>query len=292
MKQASPRLRNSFPLLLITLFLWVGCGKDDTAQVEPLYLSLQADSSEVTAMPEPTAEPTAEPAAEPAADSGTDSGTDSAEPDRSGQVLRHAVFFRFKDESSEADVQGVADAFADLPSKIDAIRSFQWGVNDSQEGFSDGFTHCFLLSFDDTAGRDAYIPDPAHAGGFADALRPHMKAVFVFDYWGTPPKTKLEKELKHAVFFKFKDDASREDVQRIEEEFAALPSKIDSIKAFEWGTNNSPEKKNDGFTHCFMVTFDSDEGRQAYLPHADHQAFVKLLTPALDKVRVLDFWEQ
>ena len=210
----------------------------------------------------------------------------------SRKALRHAVFFSFKASSTDEDIQGVADAFAALPSKIDVITDFQWGLNNSPEGLDDGFTHCFLLSFADEAGRDAYIPDPAHSGEFADVLRPHMKDVFVFDYWGTNPETEIEKELKHAVFFKFKDDASPEDVKKIEEAFAALPSKIDSIKAFEWGTNNSPEGKDDGFTHCFMVTFDSEAGREAYLPHADHKAFVEILKPVLDKVRVLDFWEQ
>lgn len=217
--------------------------------------------------------------------------TDATDASQARKQLRHAVFFSFKEDSSKEDVQGVADAFAALPSKIDVITDFQWGTNNSPEGLDDGFTHCFLLSFADEAGRDVYIPHPDHSGGFADALRPHMKDVFVFDYWGTDPEVEIEKELKHAVFFKFKDDASREDVKKIEEAFAALPSKIDSIKAFEWGTNNSPEGKEDGFTHCFMVTFDSEEGRDQYLPHADHKAFVEILKPVLDKVRVLDFWE-
>ncbi len=210
----------------------------------------------------------------------------------SNKVLRHAVFFSFKDDSSKEDVQSVADAFAALPSKIDAILDFQWGTNNSPENFDDGFTHCFLLSFKDEAARDAYIPHPAHKGEFADVLRPHMKDVFVIDYWGRQPDNEIEKELKHAVFFKFKDDASAEAVKNVEDAFAALPSKIDSIKAFEWGKNNSPENNDDGFTHCFMVTFDSEEGREQYLPHPDHKAFVEILMPVLDQVRVLDFWEQ
>jgi hypothetical protein len=37
------------------------------------------------------------------------------------------------------------------------------------------------------------------------------------------------------------------------------------------------------------VTFKDDAGRAVYLPHADHEAFVKVLKPSLDKVRVLDF---
>ncbi len=81
-------------------------------------------------------------------------------------------------------------------------------------------------------------------------------------------------------------------MKAVEDAFAALPAKIDTIKAFEWGLNNSPEKHNDGFTHCFMVTFDSEEGRAAYLPHADHRALVEVLKPVVDKVRVLDFWAE
>ena len=92
------------------------------------------------------------------------------------------------------------------------------------------------------------------------------------------------------VFFKFKDDAPADDVSKVEEAFAALPSKIEAIKHFEWGLNNSPEKHDHGFTHCFMLTFDSEAGRQEYLPHPDHTAIGGLLKPVLDKVRVLDFW--
>jgi hypothetical protein len=208
-----------------------------------------------------------------------------------GQVLRHAVFFSFKESSSEEEISQVVDAFRALPSKIDVITDFQWGTNNSPEGRDDGFTHCFLLTFKDEAGREVYLPHDEHKA-FGDVLRPHMDKVFVIDYWGTPPQSPPEKELKHAVFLKFKEDASPEDVKAVEDAFAALPSKIDTIKSFEWGKNNSPEKHDQGFTHCFMVTFDSEEGRATYLPHADHQALVELLEPVLDKVRVLDFWAE
>ena len=211
-----------------------------------------------------------------------------------GKVLRHAVFFSFKEESTEEEVQGVVDAFQSLPAKIDAIQNFAWGINNSPEGLDDGFTHCFFLTFKDQAGLQQYIPHPAHSGEFADALRPHMKDVFVIDYWGTPPSTEevsgKKRQLKHAVFFKFKDGADPAAIKLVEESFAALPSKIDSIRGFEWGLNNSPEGKNDGFTHAFMVTFNSEDGRKEYLPHPDHLAFVEVLKPVLDKVRVLDFW--
>ena len=236
---------------------------------------------------------TSEPASEEAAPEETTSEESSVTEetiDRSGQVLRHAVFFAFKEESSKEDVQGVVDAFRALPSKIPEIIDFEWGVNNSPEGKDDGFTHCFVLTFKDEKGREVYLPHDDHKA-FGDVLRPHMKEkmVFVIDYWGTPEESPLESPLRHAVFFKFKDDAAVEDVQKVEQAFAALPSKIDTIKAFEWGTNNSPERHSHGFTHCFMVTFADDAGRATYLPHEDHQAFVEVLKPHLDKVRVLDF---
>ena len=208
-----------------------------------------------------------------------------------GKVLRHAVFFSFKEDSTEDDIAGVVDAFRKLPSKISEITDFQWGTNNSPEGLNDGFTHCFLLTFQDEAGRAAYLPHEDHKA-FGDVLRPHMDKVFVIDYWGNADQPKLEKELKHAVFFRFKDDASAEDIQKVEEGFAALPSKIDTIKAFEWGKNNSPEKHDAGFTHAFMVSFDSEEGRAAYLPHPEHEAFVEILKPILDAPRVMDFHVQ
>ncbi len=96
--------------------------------------------------------------------------------------------------------------------------------------------------------------------------------------------------LRHVVLFKFKEGTAPEKIKEIEDAFAALPSKISEIAAYEWGTNNSPEGLNKGLTHCFFVTFNSEEGRAAYLPHPDHKAFVELLSPHLEDVTVVDYW--
>ena len=96
--------------------------------------------------------------------------------------------------------------------------------------------------------------------------------------------------LRHVVLFKFKGGTSAADVRKIENAFSALPSKIDAICDFEWGTDVSPEGKAAGFTHCFLVTFKTEQGRDDYLPHPAHQEFVKLVGPRLDKVLVFDYW--
>jgi hypothetical protein len=98
------------------------------------------------------------------------------------------------------------------------------------------------------------------------------------------------KLLRHLVLLKFKDTAQPVDVKKVESAFAGLTKKISLIKAFEWGTNNSPENLNQGLTHCFFVTFTSEKDRDAYLVHPDHQAFVEILKPHLDKVTVIDYW--
>ncbi len=99
-----------------------------------------------------------------------------------------------------------------------------------------------------------------------------------------------DKILRHVVLFKFKDDASAANVKSVEDAFLVLPTKISLIKNFEWGTNNSPEKLNEGLTHCFFVTFSSEKDRDDYLVHPAHILFVEVLKPFLDKVVVIDYW--
>ena len=215
----------------------------------------------------------------------------AAETSGEEKVLRHAVFFKFKDGASKEDVKGVVDAFRALPAKIEEIRGFELGESLPKSERNDGLTHCFLLTFDDEAGRGVYLPHPAHKE-FGNVLRPHLEKVFVIDYWGAAQKEKAKKALKHAVFFKFKEGTPDEEVNAVEDGLAALPAKIDTIKAFEWGKNNSPEKHDQGFTHCFMFTFDSEVELKEYLDHPEHTAVVKILRPMLEKARVLDFFAE
>jgi stress responsive alpha/beta barrel protein len=96
--------------------------------------------------------------------------------------------------------------------------------------------------------------------------------------------------LRHVVLFKFKPEATKEQIQEIVAGFQALPKKIDGIAAFEWGTDNSSEGLAEGFTHCFVVTFKDAKARDAYLPHQAHKDFVAILLPKLDKVLVVDYF--
>lgn len=100
------------------------------------------------------------------------------------------------------------------------------------------------------------------------------------------------RQLRHVVLFSFKPGSSAADIKKVEDAFRALPSKIPEIKGSEWGLNNSPEGLNQGFTHCFFLTFDSEKGREIYLPHPAHKAFGSVLKPHLEKVLVVDYWTE
>jgi len=98
------------------------------------------------------------------------------------------------------------------------------------------------------------------------------------------------RNLRHVVLLQFKATITTTEIAAIEEQFGALKDKIEQIQALEWGLNNSPEALNKQFTHCFLLTFASEEDRDAYLPHPAHQAFVALLKPTVEDVLVIDYW--
>jgi hypothetical protein len=96
--------------------------------------------------------------------------------------------------------------------------------------------------------------------------------------------------LRHVVLFKFTAKTSLADIQQIEKKFAALPSKINYIKSFEWGLNASPEKLNEGLTHCYFISFASEKERDDYIIDPNHKQFIDFAKPFIEKVVVVDYW--
>ena len=95
--------------------------------------------------------------------------------------LRHLVLFSFcPDLTSEAVAEAV-ERFSDLAASIEEVRCYEWGNEVSPEGLAQGYTHCFLLSFDDAAGRDRYLVHPLHLA-FVDSIRPLLTQALVADF--------------------------------------------------------------------------------------------------------------
>ena len=106
----------------------------------------------------------------------------------------------------------------------------------------------------------------------------------------SPAAERGERVLRHLVMYKFKDELTSQQVQEVIDAFAALPKKIDAIAEFEHGRNVSEEGKSEGLTHCFVVTFRSEQDRDAYLRHPAHDDYVKIVRDRREKVVVFDYW--
>ncbi len=222
---------------------------------------------------------------------GCSSSTDSESASSEAPLLRHVVLFKFKDSATQADVDAIVKAFGELPSKIPEIVGYQWGTDVSIEGKANGFTHCFLVTFADEAGRATYLPHPAHKT-FVEALLPSLDKGTVVDFWSTDAQgtSDTDGKLRHVVLFDFKDGTTEESLNAIETKFTSLPGDIPEIAAYEWGTNNSPEGLDDGYSHCFLVSFNDEAGRGVYIPHPSHKEFGGVVRPNVEKVLVFDFY--
>ena len=98
--------------------------------------------------------------------------------------LRHVVLFGWKEGTKPGTIDKVVTAFRNLEHKIELIQAFEWGVNTSPENLSNGLTHCFTITFNSEADRDAYLTHPDHKA-FVALLNPAPDKVTVVDYWAT-----------------------------------------------------------------------------------------------------------
>ena len=96
------------------------------------------------------------------------------------------------------------------------------------------------------------------------------------------------KQVKHIAFFQFKPTCTPEDIADVWRIIEDLPRKIPGVLDLTWGVNNSTEGLSEGFTHSFVMLFESAAARDAYLPHPIHQEAVRQVVPRLERVVVCD----
>lgn len=96
-------------------------------------------------------------------------------------MIRHCVLFSFKEGTDEDKIEKIENEFNLLKSVIPEIVGMEWGLNNSPEGKAKGFTHMFLLTFNNVYDRDSYLIDPKHQA-FSGMVGPYLEDVLVFDY--------------------------------------------------------------------------------------------------------------
>jgi Stress responsive A/B Barrel Domain len=87
-------------------------------------------------------------------------------------VLRHVALFRWKPETTAADVSKVEAALHQLPSKIPCILSYRFGRD---VGVQDGNADFALVAdFTDPEGLATYANHPDHQAVLQNLIRPIM----------------------------------------------------------------------------------------------------------------------
>jgi len=101
---------------------------------------------------------------------------------RDGKVLKHVVNLKYKADATQQQVDEAVKTFVNLKNEIPEIVSIEWGLNDSSEGHSKGFTYSFTLTFSDEHGREIYMFHKAHLD-LVSNVGPIIEDVLVMDYW-------------------------------------------------------------------------------------------------------------
>jgi hypothetical protein len=98
----------------------------------------------------------------------------------------------------------------------------------------------------------------------------------------------MSQRVHHIAFFKFKPSTTQDQIADVFRILEDLRVRIPGILGLTWGPNVSPEGLDQGYTHSFVMTFESVAARDHYLPHPIHKAAVQVVVPLLESVIVCD----
>jgi hypothetical protein len=98
--------------------------------------------------------------------------------------------------------------------------------------------------------------------------------------------------IHHIVLFKFYENTPEEKITQLAEALEVLAKQIPGITHYVWGPSVSIEHLEKGYTHGFIMTFETAQIRDTYVPHPLHKALVqKYVDPICDKGIAFDINE-
>ncbi|OYV07301.1 MAG: stress protein [Verrucomicrobiales bacterium VVV1] len=96
-------------------------------------------------------------------------------------MVRHYGMFQFHPEVTPDQIDECFTEMCAMVGRIPGLLSMEHGPYDSPEGLNDGFTHGFVMTFDNGASRDAYLPHEEHERVKLIVV-PRLARVVVFDF--------------------------------------------------------------------------------------------------------------
>lgn len=101
-------------------------------------------------------------------------------------VIRHCVFLRFRAELDESEIDELLAGVHDVCAPLGGIVDVELGPNRSPEvELASGYRHGFVIDFETSADRDAYLVDDGHeafGGRLVAAAEGGAAGIFVFDF--------------------------------------------------------------------------------------------------------------
>ena len=95
--------------------------------------------------------------------------------------VKHIALIRFKNGTSTEQIDSLFDEVLNITETIPGIEDYVSGPNSSPESLNQGYTHGLIMTFQDGASRDAYLPHPEHERVKA-LIIPHADSILVFDF--------------------------------------------------------------------------------------------------------------
>ncbi len=97
--------------------------------------------------------------------------------------------------------------------------------------------------------------------------------------------------IKHIVLFKFREDATNEQIGKAYKGLLGLKDRIYGIETITVGKNVSPEKnKTHEYSHVLEIKFKDESCRDIYLWHPEHRWVVEnCINPVKEDVIVADY---
>jgi len=157
-------------------------------------------------------------------------------------------------------------------------------------GFTDGATFFFPKSSDRIALKKNEV--------YTKALEGMGEGIVQLDFFVNtvlpppPPTCSMDSgsyTIKHTVLIGFKLTSP---VGELVKGYANLTKKINEMKGFEWGPVSyviGEDNMAGPYQYAFVTTFDNREGRDAYLVHEVHLAYVEKMVPNIAAFVVYDF---
>jgi hypothetical protein len=94
--------------------------------------------------------------------------------------------------------------------------------------------------------------------------------------------------LRHVALFRWKPDATAEDVSKVEAALHALPDKIPCIQSYRFGRDLGVQEGNADF--AVVADFTDEEGLRTYANHPDHQSVLNnLIRPIVARREAIQY---